>query len=320
NFSSSILQSKMENGNNKELTSKAVKQITGKDIEVVCNVSGKENETAIQMDIKLKGLPREILVKALAQSKVGRQHILQEMLKCIDKPRTELSAHAPKIEQITIPTDKIGELIGPGGKMIKEIIAKSGAQVDVEEDKDKEIGLVFISSSDQAEIDAASTMVNNLTRVVEVGDEFDGKVVRIEAYGAFVEYLPGRDGLVHVSAMSTDYVSDPSTLVKLGDEVHVRVAEIKEDGKIGLSMLTPEQETEAKNNASARGARPRTPFRGSRNSGGDRNGRGGYGGGRNSGGSRGSSRGGYSGNRGQSRGGRRDDNRKPAFKSQMTSE
>ena len=202
---------------------------------------------------------------------------MAEMLKCISQPRKQLSQYAPKIEQISIPAEKIGELIGPGGKMIKEIIAKSGAQVDVEEDKDKGIGLVFISSPDQAAIDAASTMVNNLTRVVEVGDEFDGRVVRIEGYGAFVEYLPGRDGLVHVSAMSADYVDDPNSLVKLGDTVHVWINEIKEDGKIGLAMLSPDEMKEAKNSPEARGARPRPAFRGGRD---DRNDRGGDRGGR----------------------------------------
>ncbi len=255
-----------------------------------------EGITAIQMDIKLKGIPRPVLEQALEQAKVGRLHILEKMLAAIPEPRKELSQYAPKIEQVTIPGDRIGELIGPGGRNIKALIEMTGAQIDVDEDEERGVGLVNISSQDQSVIDAAKTRIQNMFREMTVGDEYDGTVIRVESYGAFVEYLPGREGLVHVSAMSTEFVPDASAIVKEGDVVHVRVNEIKEDGKISLSMLTPEQEEQARANRPAR-------------TGGDRGGdRGGFGGGgrRFGGGSDRGGRGGYGGGRGGDRGGRRD--------------
>ncbi len=249
----------------------------------------KEGITAIQMDIKLKGIPRKVLEQALEQAKVGRLHIMSEMLKAIDKPRTKLSDYAPKVQQVSIPASRIGELIGPGGKMIKSIIEQTGAEISVDEDKDNELGLVNVSSPEQEKIDAAMNIINNMMRVIEPGEEFDGTVTRVESYGAFVEYLPGREGLVHVSAMSTEFVKDASDLVKVGDKVHIMISEIKDDGKIGLSMLTKDQQDEVN---AKRESRPKRPsFRGG--NGVNRDG-GGYRGG-NRGGSRG---GGYSnGNR-----------------------
>ncbi len=197
--------------------------------------------TAIQMDIKLTGLTIEILREALHQAKEGRLFILEQMLKTISEPRAQLSSYAPKIVQVAIPVDRIGEIIGPGGKMIKEIIAQSGAQVDIEEDEELKIGVANIASNDDEAIAKAKTMIENIIKVVEVDEEYEGEVTRIESYGAFVEYLPGREGLVHVSQMAVGFVQDPNSLVKLGDRVKVRVNEIKEDGKIGLSMLTKEE-------------------------------------------------------------------------------
>lgn len=261
-----------------------------------------EGITALQMDIKLKGIPREVMEQALSQAKVGRMHILGKMLECIAEPRTALSSHAPKIKQLTIPTDKIGELIGPGGKMIKSIIEQSGAEVDVDEDEERKVGVVNISSPDQAAIDRAVELVSAVTHVATVGEEFDGTVTRIEPFGAFVEYLPGKEGLVHVSNMSTEYVGDPETVVQLGDSVHVRVAEIKDDGKIGLSMLSEEEQA-----AVAAERKERSERNGDR---GDRSGRGGYGGGRGRGNGDRGGRGGYGGgNRGGRSGGRGFDRR-----------
>jgi polyribonucleotide nucleotidyltransferase len=256
-----------------------------------------EGITAIQMDIKLKGLPREILTKALKQAYQGRDHILNEMLKTIAEPRKELSTYAPKIVQVEIPQDRIGELIGPGGKNIKALIEMSGAQIDVDEDEERRVGLVNISSPDQASIDKAATYINSMMRTVEVGEEFDGMVTRVEAYGAFVEYLPDREGLVHVSQMSTEFVENADDIVKVGDDVHVRVSEIKDDGKIALSMLSAEEAAQSGRGGGREGGRD-----GGNRGGGDRS-RGGRDGGR--GGDRGGNRGGgYGGSRGgSSRGG-----------------
>jgi polyribonucleotide nucleotidyltransferase len=286
----------------------------GKDYTILSDIQGLEDHvgdmdfkvagssegiTAIQMDIKLKGLDRSILEKALEQSRVGRLHILSEMLKTLDTPRTVISQYAPKILQIRIPAERIGELIGPGGKMIKSIIQTTGTDINVDEDEENKEGLVNISSPDQDKIDHAARIINNMMRVVDVGEEFEGDVTRVESYGAFVEYLPGREGLVHVSAMSADYVQDAADLVKVGDTVKVWINEVKEDGKIGLAMLSPEQMAEAKaNRPQGGGGRDGggrgfggggrdggRSFGGGR--GGDRGGRGGYGGGRPSGGDRG---------------------------------
>lgn len=257
----------------------------------------EEGITAIQMDIKLTGVSRQILEEALEQAKVGRAHILGEMLKTISSPRDHISEYAPKIEQLEIPADRIGELIGPGGKMIKDITERSGAEISVEEDEERHLGLVNISSPDQAAIDIAVGIISNMMRVVELGEEFDGEVTRVESYGAFVEYLPGKEGLVHVSRMSKEYVADAAGVVSVGDKVHVRIAELKEDGKIGLSMLSAEEEAESQNNS--RESRGKRPFRSS-----DGSGSGGYGrgGGSNGGGGRGGGRGGYGGGHGGSGG------------------
>ncbi|MBW7955271.1 polyribonucleotide nucleotidyltransferase [Patescibacteria group bacterium] len=235
-----------------------------------------EGVTALQMDIKIKGIPGEVMKKALLQAKAGRMHIMGKMLEVIPEPRKELSPLAPKIRQLEIPQDRIGELIGPGGKNIKAIIEMTGAQIDVDEDTERGVGLVNIGSSDQTKLDHAYNYISSMMRQVEVGDEFDGEVNRIESYGAFVNITPGKDGLLHVSGMSTEFVHDANDIVKLGDIVHVRVSEIQEDGKIKLTMLTPEQESAAAENR--------------RNSGGDRGGdrgdrggRGGFGGGSRSG-------------------------------------
>ncbi|MDQ3008722.1 MAG: S1 RNA-binding domain-containing protein, partial [bacterium] len=249
-------------------------------------VAGTKNGiNALQMDIKIKGVPLDVLVQAIDQAKTGRMHIMGKMLEVIEAPRTELSPYAPKIQQITIPADRIGELIGPGGKMIKSIIEQTGTEIDVDEDEDRGVGLVNISSPDQEKIDAAVEIITGMMRELVIGDEFDGEVVRIEAYGAFVNFLPGKDGLIHVSNMSTEYVADPSTIVKLGDIVKVRVLEIQDDGKIKLTMLTAEQEAAKPprdgGRGGDRGGRP--DFRGGR--GDDRGGRGyGGGGGRSGGG------------------------------------
>jgi polyribonucleotide nucleotidyltransferase len=255
-----------------------------------------EGITALQMDIKLTGVDRKILEEALTQAKIGREFIRNKMAEAITEPRKQLSTYAPKIEQIVIPADKIGEIIGPGGKNIKAMIAESGAEIDIDEDEEKGVGLVNISSPDQSKIDAARAIITGMIRVVDVGDEFDGTVTRVEAYGAFVEYLPGREGLVHVSEMSVERVEDVTSLVNVGDKVHVRLSGFKDDGKVSLSMLSAEQAEQAKANRGGDRGGDRGGY------GGDRRGGGGYGGNRG-GGDRG--RGGYGGGgRGGDRGGR----------------
>ncbi len=230
----------------------------------------KKGITAIQMDIKLKGITIDILRQALKQAHKGRLHIMNEMLKTISEPREQLSSFAPKIDQVTIPVDRIGEVIGPGGKIIKEIIAQSGAEVDIDEDEERNVGVANIASSDQEAINKARTMIENILKTVEVDEEYEGEVTRIESYGAFVEYLPGREGLVHISQMAEGFVKDPNTLVKLGDAVKVRISEIKDDGKIGLSMLTKEQAEKIKqhrqnSNGNSRGRSDNRSSRGGSN-------------------------------------------------------
>ena len=225
----------------------------------------EEGITAIQMDIKLTGITVDILRKALTQAKVGRLHILGEMLKTISEPRAEMSNFAPKVHQLEIPADRIGEVIGPGGKIIKEIIALSEAQVDIDEDEDKGVGIVNIASDNIMAINKAKKMVENILKTVEVGEEYEGTVTRVEAYGAFVEFLPGREGLVHISQMATTFVKDAHDLVKVGDEVKVRVAEIKDDGKIGLSMLSKDEAEKVKQQRqNKRGSRPNNGGRSNR--------------------------------------------------------
>ena len=248
-----------------------------KDVEDHCGdmdfkVAGTQyGITALQMDIKISGISLEILTKALEQARVGRLEILDKMLAVLPEPRAQLSPYAPKIVQLTISADRIGELIGPGGKNIKRLIELSGADIDVEENEDKGIGEINISSSDSSAIDKAREMITSMMKEDVVGDEYDGEVVRIENYGAFVKYGFGKEGLVHVSAMSTEYLDDPHKLVQLGDTVHVRISEIQADGKVKLSMLSREQEEQSRGN---RANRPE--FRGGRRMDGNRGSRGNF--------------------------------------------
>jgi len=195
----------------------------------------KDGITALQMDIKVKGISFEVLEKALAQAKVARLEIMEVMLKAISEPRKELSKYAPKIVQFEIPTDKIGEVIGPGGKNIKLIMSETGAQVDI--DDSTGVGKVTVSGIDPAGMTKAVTWIKGMTHDAETGEEYDGKVTRVEAYGCFVEFLPGKQGLVHVSRMSKDYVQDATSLVKEGDTVHVYVKGVDDMGRTDLSMV-----------------------------------------------------------------------------------
>lgn len=195
-------------------------------------VAGTEKGiTALQLDVKTLNLTNPILKEALAQAKEGRAKILKTMLEVIKEPRAKISAHAPKIKVVKVPVEKIGEVIGPGGRMIKKIIAETGAQVEVEDD-----GTVNISGTTEEAVDTAVQKVEGLIKEVMPGEIYEGEVKRIQPFGAFVEILPGKDGLVHVSDMKEEFVSDPNEVVKIGDKVQVRVKEIDDLGRINLSM------------------------------------------------------------------------------------
>jgi polyribonucleotide nucleotidyltransferase len=192
----------------------------------------KDGITALQLDVKTLKLTPTILKEALAQAKEAREKILGVMNKALPEPRKKTSMYAPKIKVIKVPQDKIGEVIGPGGKMIRKIIAETDSQVDVEDD-----GTVNISSTTEEGLNSAIAMIEGLTKEAQPGEIYDGEVKRIQPFGAFVEILPGKDGLVHVSDMSENFVKDPNEVVSIGDKVKVRVKEIDDLGRINLSML-----------------------------------------------------------------------------------
>lgn len=194
-------------------------------------VAGTKNGiTAIQMDIKIDGINKEIFKQALAQAKRGREHIMGIMLDCISEPRKELSKYAPKITTIHIDPEKISKVIGPGGKTIKKIVDETGAKIDIEED-----GRVYIAAVNSEEAAKAIDMINGITAEAEVGKVYTGKVTRLMAFGAFVEILPGKEGLVHISQLSTERVNKVEDVVSVGDEIVVKVTEIDQKGRINLS-------------------------------------------------------------------------------------
>ncbi|MCK1975464.1 polyribonucleotide nucleotidyltransferase [Jeotgalicoccus huakuii] len=186
--------------------------------------------TAIQMDIKIDGLSEAILQEALEQARLGRQHILDHMLATIDKPRTELSAYAPKIEVMHIKPAKIRDVIGPGGKKINEIIDETGVKLDIEQD-----GTVFIGASDQEAIKKARSIIEDIVREAEVGEIYNGEVRRIEKFGAFVQLFPGKDALVHISQLDTTRVNKVEDVVKVGDKILVKVTNIDNQGRVNAS-------------------------------------------------------------------------------------
>lgn len=186
--------------------------------------------TAIQMDIKIAGITKEILKDALDQAHRGRMHILGKMLEAITEPRAELSPYAPRIITMEIDPDKIRDVIGPGGKTIKKIIEETGVTIDIEDD-----GKVFIAAVDVEAGQKAVRIIENLVREVEVGAVYLGKVTRLMNFGAFVEILPGKEGLVHISQLARERVAKVEDVVKQGDEILVKVTEIDRQGRINLS-------------------------------------------------------------------------------------
>ncbi|MCZ8086218.1 MAG: polyribonucleotide nucleotidyltransferase [Brevundimonas sp.] len=194
--------------------------------------------TSLQMDIKVPGITEEIMRKALTQASAGRLHILGEMSKAMDAPRTELGEFAPKIEAIKIPVDKIREVIGSGGKVIREIVEKTGAKIDIQDD-----GTIKIAANDQEKIEAAKAWINSIAAEPEIGTIYTGKVVKVVDFGAFVNFFGARDGLVHVSQMALERVANPADVVSEGQEVKVKFLGLDDRGKTKLSMKVVDQET-----------------------------------------------------------------------------
>jgi polyribonucleotide nucleotidyltransferase len=257
----------------------------GDDFAVISDILGDEDHlgdmdfkvagteagiTSLQMDIKIAGITEEIMRIALAQANEGRAHILGEMAKALGDVRGELSAHAPRIETMQIDKAKIRDIIGTGGKIIREIVATTGAKVDIDDE-----GVIKISSSDVNQIEAARRWISGIVEEPEVGKVYQGKVVNIVDFGAFVNFMGGKDGLVHVSEMRNERVERPGDVVSEGQEVKVKVLEIDQRGKVRLSMRVVDQETgeELEDTRPPREERPRGEGRGDRGDRGDRGGR-----------------------------------------------
>ena len=225
--------------------------LEGKDFAVISDILGDEDHlgdmdfkvagtrgiTTLQMDIKIAGITEEIMKAALAQAKEGRAHILGEMAKALDHTREEFSAHAPRIETMQIHKAKIRDVIGTGGKVIREIVADTGAKVDIDDE-----GLIKISS-DLSQIEAARKWIRGIVEEPEVGKIYDGKVANIVDFGAFVNFMGGKDGLVHVSEIDNERVENVRDVLSEGQEVKVKVLEIDPRGKVRLSMRVVDQET-----------------------------------------------------------------------------
>ena len=192
--------------------------------------------TAIQMDCKCDGLTMSIVRDALDQAKRARMSILDRMESCIAAPRDAISDYAPRIIQLTIPTEKIREIIGPGGKIIRAICEKTGAEINVEDD-----GTVQIASPDMEKVREAEEMVRNIVAEAEIGKVYQGKVTRLMGFGAFVEILPGKEGLVRVANLAKEYVESPEDVVKEGDPLEVRVIEIDSQGRINLTAVLDQE-------------------------------------------------------------------------------
>jgi polyribonucleotide nucleotidyltransferase len=240
--------------------------------------------TAIQLDTKIRGLSPEIIRQTLYQAKEGRAFILGKMLEAIQAPRTEMSRYAPRVTTVKINPDKIGAVIGPGGKNIKALEAETGAKISIEQD-----GTIFIAAVGAESGEKAAQMIRGITSEVELGTIFTGKVTRVIGMGAFVEFLPGKEGLVHVSHLSETPIRRPDDAVKVGDELKVRVIEVDSQGRVNLSAIGLDQPFDPST------VKPREER------GGPRGGRGGFGGDRDRGGDRGGfrggGRGGYGGDR-----------------------
>jgi polyribonucleotide nucleotidyltransferase len=194
-------------------------------------VAGSETGiTGLQMDIKIEGLSWALLERALEQARVGRLFILGKMREALPGPRTEMSQWAPRIDVIQINPDKIRDVIGPGGKMIRKIVEETGAQIDIEDD-----GRVFIASNNAAARDQAIAMIHDLTDEIEIGKIYKGRVTRLMGFGAFVEVMPKKEGLVRIGQLAEHHVDKVEDVVNVGDEIMVKVIEIDDRGRVNLS-------------------------------------------------------------------------------------
>jgi polyribonucleotide nucleotidyltransferase len=202
-------------------------------------VAGTERGvTSLQMDIKIAGITEQIMQTALGQAKDGRLHILGEMAKALTSARAELGEHAPRIEMFNIPTDKIREVIGTGGKVIREIVEKTGAKVNIEDD-----GTVKVASANGEQIKAAINWIKSIASDPEVGQIYEGTVVKTMDFGAFVNFFGSKDGLVHISQLASQRVNKTTDVVKEGDKVKVKLLGFDDRGKVRLSMKVVDQET-----------------------------------------------------------------------------
>jgi polyribonucleotide nucleotidyltransferase len=186
--------------------------------------------TALQMDCKVAGLSEDVLRRALEQAREGRLHILRRMLETLDRPRHDISVYAPRLVQIIIPVAKIGAVIGPGGRVIRSIEEETGAKVEVEDD-----GTITISSVNAEDVEKAKAWIEGLTEEAEVGKTYEATVVSIRDFGAFAEFLPGQDGMIHVSELDDGYVERVEDVLKVGDVLKVKVIKIDEQGRVKLS-------------------------------------------------------------------------------------
>jgi polyribonucleotide nucleotidyltransferase len=252
----------------------------------------RDGITAIQLDTKAPQLPLDMIREVFDMAREARLKILEVIESAIAEPRAGLSPHAPRILTVHIPVDRIGELIGPGGKTIRSIVERTGAKIDIEDD-----GSVFITSTSAQSGDAAAKIISDMVKEVEVGEVFTGTVSRIFNFGAMVEIMPGRDGLVRISELDWEYVNSVEDVMKIGDEVQVKVIEIDDQGRVNLSrkalLPKPEGYVERPPREREGGDRPR----GGGGFGGDRGGR--------SGGDRPRGGGGFGGDRGPRSGGDR---------------
>jgi len=198
----------------------------------------RDGITALQMDVKVGGITTKILKEALEQARIGRLYILEKMLESLDKPREKISKYAPRIVNVTIDPEKIGEIIGPGGRIIKKLQADYAVEIDIDDS-----GMVNISGHDQEKVSQVVEIVKGIVAEAEVGKSYEGTVTRVEPYGAFVEILPGKNGLAHVSRLSTEYVKDANDVVKVGDKVTAYVTEVDSQGRINISLLKPGQKS-----------------------------------------------------------------------------